>query len=198
MVTMQQVTAAQAHTMLEALTQLLQDAVESGASVGFLPPLDAVTARTYWVQTIDEAQHEARLLWVACQHSDIVGTVQLALALQPNARHRAEVQKLMVHTRQRRQGLGRALMRAVRTQPGGSDGPYWFWTHAAGMSLRFSTRKWGTFLQGVFHSMRVVPMVPWRRPPSTIICYDAYGTPAFPALPRECRDGKLVHDHNWL
>jgi GNAT superfamily N-acetyltransferase len=113
MVTMQQVTAAQAHAMLEELTLLLQDAVESGASVGFLPPLDAATARTYWVQTIDEVQHEARLLWVARQGSDVVGTVQLALALQLNARHRAEVQKLMVHTRQRRQGLGQALMRAV-------------------------------------------------------------------------------------
>jgi acetyltransferase len=111
--TIQQVTGAQTHAMLEDLTQLLQDAVESGASVGFLPPLDAATARTYWVQTIDEVQHEARLLWVACQDSDIVGTVQLALAPQPNARHRAEVQKLMVHTRQRRQGLGQALMRAV-------------------------------------------------------------------------------------
>ena len=47
MVTMQQVTGEQAHAMLEELTQLLQDAVESGASVGFLPPLDVVTARTY-------------------------------------------------------------------------------------------------------------------------------------------------------
>jgi ribosomal protein S18 acetylase RimI-like enzyme len=111
--TIQQVTAAQARAMLEGLTRLLQDAVESGASVGFLPPLDAATAHTYWGKTINEVQHEERLLWVACQDSDIVGTVQLALALQPNARHRAEVQKLIVHTRQRRQGLGQALMRAV-------------------------------------------------------------------------------------
>jgi ribosomal protein S18 acetylase RimI-like enzyme len=113
MVTIHQVTAAQAQVMLEDLTRLLQDAVASGASVGFLPPLDAAMAHTYWVNIIDEVQHEARLLWVACQDSDIVGSVQLALALQPNARHRAEVQKLMVHTRQRRQGLGQALMRAA-------------------------------------------------------------------------------------
>jgi len=39
--------------------------------------------------------------------------VQLALATQPNAQHRAEVQKLMVHTRARRQGIGQALMTAV-------------------------------------------------------------------------------------
>jgi ribosomal protein S18 acetylase RimI-like enzyme len=39
--------------------------------------------------------------------------VQLDLVTKPNRIHRAEVQKLLVHTRVRRQGLGLALMNAV-------------------------------------------------------------------------------------
>ncbi|MFQ6030723.1 MAG: GNAT family N-acetyltransferase [Dehalococcoidia bacterium] len=48
-----------------------------------------------------------------CIPADPVGTVQLALAAQQNALHRAEVQKIMVHTSARRQGIGEALMIAV-------------------------------------------------------------------------------------
>jgi acetyltransferase len=35
------------------------------------------------------------------------------LATRPNARHRAEVVKVLVHTRARRQGIGRTLMLAL-------------------------------------------------------------------------------------
>ena len=43
----------------------------------------------------------------------MVGTVQLELATKPNARHRAEVQKLMVLQSQRGQGIGKLLMEAI-------------------------------------------------------------------------------------
>ena len=39
--------------------------------------------------------------------------VQLGLVKWPNGRHRADLQKLIVHTEARRRGLGRALMEAV-------------------------------------------------------------------------------------
>ena len=39
--------------------------------------------------------------------------VQLALVMKPNALHRAEVQKLVVHTRFRNRGIARALLRAA-------------------------------------------------------------------------------------
>jgi GNAT superfamily N-acetyltransferase len=42
-----------------------------------------------------------------------VGAVQLDLAERPNALYRAEVMKLFVHRRARRQGIGRILMGAV-------------------------------------------------------------------------------------
>nr|WP_198925166.1 GNAT family N-acetyltransferase [Dictyobacter vulcani] len=53
------------------------------------------------------------VLLVACDAGQIVGSVQLSLATKPNAKHRAEVQKLFVLSSQRRRGVGRALMHAV-------------------------------------------------------------------------------------
>ena len=44
---------------------------------------------------------------------ELVGMVQLELPWKPNARHRAEVQKLLVHTTARRRGLGRQLMAEI-------------------------------------------------------------------------------------
>jgi ribosomal protein S18 acetylase RimI-like enzyme len=113
MITIDQLSAAQTYAVLGHLSELLQDAVDSGASVGFLPPLSAEAAGDYWRMTGTDVQQGHRLLLVARQGTAIVGAVQLALATQPNASHRAEVQKLMVHTRQRRQGIGQALMTAV-------------------------------------------------------------------------------------
>ena len=60
----------------------------------------------------------AGLLLVALHGAAVVGAVQLALAAQQNALHRAEVQKVMVHTRHRRQGIGQALMAAVEEAAG--------------------------------------------------------------------------------
>lgn len=105
-----------ANQTVEALPELidvLQDAVDSGASVGFLPPLSTEEAHSYWQEVIVAIQKQSRILLVTRQEQVIVGTVQLDLVNKPNGRHRAEVQKLLVHRRARRQGLGRALMSAV-------------------------------------------------------------------------------------
>jgi acetyltransferase len=53
------------------------------------------------------------MLLIARDGDEIVGSVQLALASQPTGRHRAEVQKLLVHSSQRRRRIGRALMQEV-------------------------------------------------------------------------------------
>lgn len=103
------------------LVALLQDAVDSGASVGFLPPLDASEAAAYWDGVVQAMRAGSRLLLIARDAAagdvgiaaGVVGTVQLDLAMQPNARHRAEVAKLMVHRSARRHGIGRTLMLAV-------------------------------------------------------------------------------------
>jgi acetyltransferase len=105
--------AADARSALPALVELLRDAVAHGASVGFLPPLDAAIAQAFWAEVSAEVATGDRILLVAQRAGAIVGTVQLALARKPNAHHRAEVQKLLVASSQRRQGIGAMLMAHV-------------------------------------------------------------------------------------
>jgi len=92
---------------------LLQDAVDSGASVGFVPPLDDDAARRYWAGVRAAIGGGNRILLAAVEEGAVLGSVQLDLAAMPNAGHRAEVMKLMVHRAARRRGIGRALMRAL-------------------------------------------------------------------------------------
>jgi ribosomal protein S18 acetylase RimI-like enzyme len=95
-----------------ALVDLLRDAVESGASIGFLPPLRAEDAVSYWRSVAAAVREGTRIVLVA-RGDTMLGTAQLDLAQRPNGLHRAEVQKVIVHTAARRQGIGRALMASV-------------------------------------------------------------------------------------
>ena len=54
-----------------------------------------------------------RALLVAEDTRGVCGTVQLVLDQPENQPHRAELSKMLVHRRARRQGLGAALMRAA-------------------------------------------------------------------------------------
>lgn len=110
-VAIESLSAEQALAALPALCALLQDSVDGGASVGFLPPLAAEEARAYWDGLRSDVGQGSRMLlaaWSAARR--LVGSAQLELATKPNARHRAEVQKVMVLRSARRQGIGRALM----------------------------------------------------------------------------------------
>jgi ribosomal protein S18 acetylase RimI-like enzyme len=95
---------------MEELEELLQDAVNSGASIGFLPPLASADARNYWLRVLDVMAAGGLCLLVATENGRVIGCVQLELASMPNAGHRAEVKKLFVHTSARGQGVGRSLM----------------------------------------------------------------------------------------
>jgi GNAT superfamily N-acetyltransferase len=97
----------------EALVDLLVDAVESGASVGFLAPLSRETARHYWRGVFQRQQRGELMLFGAFAGDRLQGTVQLLLSMPENGPHRAEVAKLLVHRRARRQGVGRVLMQAL-------------------------------------------------------------------------------------
>ena len=98
---------------LPELVELLKDVVDDGASVGFLPPLDRDEARDYWVGVTDAVRASRIVLLVARDDAGIAGCAQLDIASRPNGRHRAEVMKVMVATRARNRGLGRALMVAI-------------------------------------------------------------------------------------
>jgi ribosomal protein S18 acetylase RimI-like enzyme len=95
------------------LMALLQDAVDGGASVGFILPLDAEINMKYWSKIEKDVQAGERVLLLAREGSSVVGSVQLGLAMLPNGRHRAEVQKLLVHSQHRRKGVAKALLAAI-------------------------------------------------------------------------------------
>ena len=103
----------QARPILPQLVALLQDSVQSGSSVGFLPPLTFEAAKEYWLETLNEVAQGKRILLVSSEAGDMTGTVQLALATKQNSLHRAEVQKLLVNSSFRHRGIARALMGAM-------------------------------------------------------------------------------------
>ena len=104
-------------SLIESLGDLLIDAVQSGASVGFLAPVARTTADRYWRDLIGSLEAGDGLrLWVAERDGQVVGSVQLALCQKENGRHRAEVQKLFVHTAARGQGLATLLLQAVEVE----------------------------------------------------------------------------------
>jgi ribosomal protein S18 acetylase RimI-like enzyme len=92
---------------------VLVDAVAGGASVGFLEGFDHAEATAWW-QSHATAVADGRLaVWIATGPAGVTGTVSLAYAEKPNARHRAEVVKLAVRTDARGSGLGRRLLAAA-------------------------------------------------------------------------------------
>jgi GNAT superfamily N-acetyltransferase len=105
--------AVAAERLISDLARILADAVESGASVGFLTPFSAADAARWWRGLLPEVASGEVLLLGAWLDDGLVGTVQLHPSLMPNGRFRAEVAKLLVLRSARRQGVGRALMEAV-------------------------------------------------------------------------------------
>ncbi len=112
----ERLTAAEALTLLPDLIALLRDAVSGGASVGFVLPLSDGVAEKFWRGVIAQVADGSRILLVSRKDGVVIGSVQLDLCTKPNGRHRAEVQKLLVHTSARRQGLGARLMQAVESE----------------------------------------------------------------------------------
>src|SRR5262245_36103415 len=84
------------------LIDLLADSIEDGASVGFVLPLAGGELSAYWLEVEAAIRKGNRHLLAARADGRIVGAVQLDCAVKTNARHRAEVQKLLVHRRARR------------------------------------------------------------------------------------------------
>ncbi|HUQ91478.1 MAG TPA: GNAT family N-acetyltransferase [Bryobacteraceae bacterium] len=98
---------------IQPLCDLLGDAVESGASIGFLPPLNPMEAFVFWDSVREAMEEGSRILLVAVEAGELVGTVQLELCTRANGAHRAEVVKLLVHRIARRRGIGAALLAAA-------------------------------------------------------------------------------------
>lgn len=100
---------------IDQLAFLLIDCVEGGASIGFMDPIPPARAREFWTALAPDVEAGHRILLVATDTEGICGTVQLVCNLPDNQPHRADLCKLMVHRRARRQGLGAALTRAAES-----------------------------------------------------------------------------------
>ena len=98
---------------IEALADLLIDCIDGGAGVSFMHPLAPAKAQAFWGRVAAAVATGERALLVAEDDTGIVGTVQLVLDQPENQPHRADLSKMLVHRRARRQGLGAALMRAA-------------------------------------------------------------------------------------
>lgn len=108
MITIQKIKSSD-NFYLSGLADLLIDGVTCGASVGFLQPLEKLEALKYWEKIYPELGANL-CLWVAVANKTIVATVQLTLCQKENGLHRAEVQKLLVHSQFRNQGLAKKIM----------------------------------------------------------------------------------------
>ncbi|WP_186031554.1 GNAT family N-acetyltransferase [Burkholderia gladioli] len=106
--------ADEARAKIPELAEVLIDCVEGGASVSFMLPIARDTALRFWQGVADEVALGQRVLLVAEDAAGIaIGTVQMITAQPENQPHRADIAKMLVHRRARRQGVGEALMQAV-------------------------------------------------------------------------------------
>ena len=94
----------------QQLAALLLDAIEQGASVGWVNPASPDNIEAYWQTIASDLSQGARSVLVVREGGGIIASLQLEYAGKPNSVHRAEVQKVLVHSSQRRRGLGRLLM----------------------------------------------------------------------------------------
>lgn len=99
--------------LFSELVELVQDAVGGGASLGWTATPSTKEARNYWTEALEGVARGERLLFVATDDHVCAGAVQLCFSPKPNAKHRAEVQRLMVHSQFRRRGIGQALLNAL-------------------------------------------------------------------------------------
>jgi GNAT superfamily N-acetyltransferase len=99
--------------MIAELAGVLLDCVEGGASVSFMHPMPAGRAEAFWRHVAEGVASGKRALLVAEDASGVCGTVQLVLDQPENQPHRADLAKMLVHRRARRQGVGAALVRAA-------------------------------------------------------------------------------------
>ena len=116
MIEIRRLGATEVHAQLDGLAGVLVDCVAGGASVGYMAPFSHEDARGAFTAFAAEVEQGRRLLLAAFADGDLVGTVQVILALPPNQPHRAEITKLLVHRSARRRGIAELLMERAEAE----------------------------------------------------------------------------------
>ena len=101
---------------IQELSDVLIDCVEGGASVSFMLPIERARAAAFWRGVAADVVRGGRILLVAEQAGQIIGTVQIIFAQAENQPHRADIAKMLVHRRARRLGAGAALLAAAESE----------------------------------------------------------------------------------
>ena len=102
--------AQSAETAIPTLSEILRDCVANGASVGFMNWNTPADYERFW-RDVAAGVASGQVILLGARNGDgLVGTAQLHLTAKPNQPHRAEIAKVLVHSRARRQGIGEALM----------------------------------------------------------------------------------------
>jgi len=98
---------------LPALAALLVEAVAGGASISFMDGFSHAEALAFWAGKLAAP---GMVILVAHDGAALLGTVSLATNQPPNQPHRADVQKMIVASAARRQGIGRQLLAALKAE----------------------------------------------------------------------------------
>lgn len=99
---------------VEGLCDVLIDCVEGGASVSFMWPMTYAKAEQFWRKAAASVARGERVIVAAYDgEGAVIGTVSVLWAEPENQPHRADIAKMLMHRRARRQGVGAALVKAA-------------------------------------------------------------------------------------
>jgi GNAT superfamily N-acetyltransferase len=116
MIELRRLEGAELAEQLDPLAAVLADCVAGGASVSYLEPFSHDEARAAFEAWAAEVERGRRVILAAFDGRELVGTVQLILAVPPNQPHRGEIAKLLVHRSARRRGVAQSLMERVEVE----------------------------------------------------------------------------------
>lgn len=108
-------TEEEATRRLAALVEVLVDAVDDGASVGFMADMSHAEADAFWREMITGIPSGRTHFFAAIDGDDVLGTVLMQPSFKTNQPHRADVAKLLVMRRARRAGVASRLMDTLET-----------------------------------------------------------------------------------
>lgn len=99
-----------------ALARLLYEAVQDGASMGYLLETPVGHLQTFWNDVLAKISKGSGKLVFAIDDRVLVGAVFLSFEENPNASHRAEVKKLLVAKSHRGKGIAKKLLAIVEME----------------------------------------------------------------------------------
>ena len=114
-VTIEVVDPAEYPELCDRLGQVSADGVASGPGLDFMLPFSTADGAAWWQARTDEVTTGRRIVLVARDQGEVVGTVSINPAQARNQPHRAELDKLIVHSADRHRGVATRLMDAAAT-----------------------------------------------------------------------------------